>query len=90
MATAIKNAPKAQTTAIAAPAKDKATAKQKTAVYSTPCTAQDKQFLMNESKRTNLTQKELVEKAILMFKAGPKLPNALPIQVAVKKATVEV
>ena len=88
MAQALKEAKKETTKAIAAPKKD-AVAKQKTAVYSTPCTALDKQFLMNESKRTGRTQKELVEKAIIMFKAGPKLPNALPIEVAKTKAQVE-
>lgn len=59
-----------------------ATTAAKTAapVYSTPCSKADKEYLLNESQRTGLSQKELVAKAIEALKAAPAIPNALPIK----------
>lgn len=56
-----------------------AAAKSKS-VYSTPVSKEAKQFLMNESARTGLSQKELVDKAIVQLQRGPRLPTVLPIQ----------
>ena len=60
----------------------------KTMVYSAPVSAETKTFVMNESNRTGLTQKELIDKAIAALKAGPKIPNAAPVQLKEKAAKV--
>jgi hypothetical protein len=49
-------------------------------VYSTPVSKEAKQFLINESARTGLSQKELVDKAIVQLQRGPRIPTVLPIQ----------
>ncbi len=53
-------------------------------IYSIPSNVAAKEWMINESKRTGLTQKQLLDKAIDALKAASAndptlLPNALPI-----------
>ena len=49
-------------------------------IYSAPVSKEAKQFLLNESARTGLSQKELVDRAIDALQAGSRIPAAMPIQ----------
>ncbi len=55
--------------------------KEQSKVFSVPCHKEDKEFLLNESVRTGLSQKYLVKVAIERLRnQSPRLPNALPIK----------
>lgn len=54
--------------------------KSNPAIYSLPCNKEEKEFVLNESVRTGLTQKELVKRAFDALKKGPRIPNAMPIK----------
>ena len=49
-------------------------------VYSAPVSKEAKQLLMNESARTGLSQKELIDRAVTALLAGSRIPSAMPIQ----------
>lgn len=56
------------------------TTKASDKLYSTPIFKDDKEFLLNESTRTGLSQKEIVKRAIIALKRGTPIPNAMPIK----------
>lgn len=62
------------------PTKAQKVAKERTAVYSTPVSKDAKEFILNESSRTGLSQKGIIDAAITALKAGKQLPNALPVK----------
>lgn len=49
-------------------------------VYSAPVYKEDKEFLLNESIRTGLSQKEIIGRAIKELQKGSRIPQALPIK----------
>jgi len=49
-------------------------------LYSSPVHKADKEFLLNESTRTGLSQKDIIGKALEALRKGPRIPNALPIK----------
>jgi len=53
---------------------------QSKSIYSVPVTKEDKEFLLNESARTGLSQKELVKRAVIQLKLGPSIASALPVR----------
>ena len=57
-------------------------AKGTPAIYSIPAHKEDKEYFLNESIRTGLSQKDLLKAAVEALKKGPKIPNALPIKLA--------
>ena len=53
--------------------------KVKEQLYSAPVHKADKEFLLNESIRTGLSQKDIIQAAIKALSKEP-LPNAMPIK----------
>jgi hypothetical protein len=49
-------------------------------VFSCPISRQSKEWILNESARTGLSQKEILNRAIAALRKGPPLPTALPIK----------
>ena len=49
-------------------------------LFSTPVHKHDKEYLINESIRTGLSQKDIVGRALAALRKGPGIANAMPIK----------